>query len=66
MKIYPYLKMGLRFELQHLPEVVGVGSREETLLVYCATKEVVNKIPVEYQGYPVECVLTGPITSQEE
>jgi len=64
--IPPEVKMSLRLELQHLPDVAGVGSREGTLLVYCSTDKVVNEIPLEHNGYPVEWVLTGPVRALDQ
>lgn len=55
----PEKKMALRFALQHLREVVGVGSREEVLVVLCDDVEVMRHVPDTFEGVPVECLLVA-------
>lgn len=57
------VKMGLKFALQHLPEVVGVGSQEDKLIVLCSTHDVLEHVPSTFEGYHVECQVTGPIVA---
>lgn len=47
--------------LSNRPDVTGVGIGDNRVRVYLLNEEARAGIPTEFNGFPVECVVTGRI-----
>jgi hypothetical protein len=56
------IKAAAKSQFGHLPGVEGFGIGDNMLRIYVADGTVRAQLPAEFQGVPIEYVVTGPIT----
>ncbi|HZO89601.1 MAG TPA: hypothetical protein VFB38_14835 [Chthonomonadaceae bacterium] len=55
------VKAAAQSQFGQIPGIEGFGIGDGTLGIYVRNAEVRNQLPHEYQGVPVEFVITGDI-----
>src|SRR5437016_4097677 len=58
------VKAAARSQFGDLEGVVGFGIGDQVLRIYVRNAEVGKRLPVEFQGVPVEVVVTGEVSAQ--
>ena len=57
------VKNAAKAQFGQTPGVEGFGIGDGTLRIYVRNAEVRKQLPSEFQGVPVDCVVSGDITA---
>ncbi|PSB04602.1 hypothetical protein [Merismopedia glauca] len=58
------IKAAAKQQFAQIDGVEGIGIGDRTLNIYIHDSQVKQQLPSEFQGVPVNCVVTGDITSR--
>jgi hypothetical protein len=56
------VKAAANVQFGHIPGVEGFGIGDDRLRVYVDNAAVRDQLPLEFQGVPLDLIVTGPIT----
>lgn len=58
------VKAAAKDQFGRQPGVLGFGLGERSLRIYVRSAEVCAQLPNEFQGIPVDCIVTGNISAR--
>jgi hypothetical protein len=58
------LKAAAKHQFGHIQGVTGFGVGEQSLRIYVRNSEVKKRLPEQFQGVPVDYIVTGDITAE--
>jgi hypothetical protein len=59
------VKAAAKLQFGHIAGVEGFGIGESVLRIYVQDASLRDRLPTEFQGVPVDLVVTGKITTQD-